>query len=61
LAAGPDDLLVIGVRPRRWHHRPVHRHVRRHARCPVLTVPLRSARRDFRALRRMAPGDFCAL
>ncbi|MGY0019607.1 universal stress protein [Streptomyces sp. YJ-C3] len=58
LAARPDDLLVLGVRSRRA---AVHRYVRRHAVCPVLTVPVRSARRaELRALRHLTPGDFCA-
>ncbi|MFJ4715458.1 universal stress protein [Streptomyces sp. NPDC088785] len=50
LAAGPDDLLVIG-----GHRGPVHRHVRRRAWCPVLTVPLRKVpRAELRALLRPA-------
>ncbi|GAA2348998.1 universal stress protein [Streptomyces kunmingensis] len=58
LASRPGDLLVIGVRGRRA---AVHRYVRRHALCPVLSVPVRSVRRaERRTLRRMTPGDFCA-
>ncbi|MYW66718.1 universal stress protein [Streptomyces sp. SID8379] len=46
LAAAPGDLLVIG-----GHRGPVHRHARRHAWCPVLTVPLRKVpRAQLRAL-----------
>lgn len=57
-AAHPDDLLVIGVRPRSLR-RAAHRHVRRHAVCPVLTVPVRPLlRTELRALRRMSAADF---
>lgn len=49
-AAHPDDLLVIGAGPHRWRG-AVHRHVRRHAVCPVLTVPaLPVPRTELRAL-----------
>ncbi|MER5945728.1 universal stress protein [Streptomyces sp. NPDC001904] len=52
LAAGPDDLLVIG-----GHRGPVHRYTRRHAWCPILTVPLRKVpRAELRALLRPAKG-----
>jgi nucleotide-binding universal stress UspA family protein len=58
LAAHPDDLLVLGTRPG-LRRGPVRRHVRRHARCPVLTVPLAQPdRADLRALRRLVPTDF---
>ncbi|MEB8342254.1 universal stress protein [Streptomyces endophyticus] len=58
LAARPDDLLVIGVRPRSLR-RAAHRHVRRHAVCPVLTVPVRPLQRaELRALRRVRAVDF---
>ncbi|MEV3861661.1 universal stress protein [Streptomyces sp. NPDC050095] len=61
LATDPADLVVIGGRPGR-RGGAVHRFVRRHALCPVLTVPVRPLRRaELRALRRMTPGDFvCA-
>ncbi|MEV1024713.1 universal stress protein [Streptomyces sp. NPDC050264] len=56
LATGPEDLIVIGVRGRRGG---VHRFVRRHAVCPVLSVPVRLAgRAELRALRHMTPADF---
>ncbi|MFD7295412.1 universal stress protein [Streptomyces sp. NPDC059897] len=58
LAARPDDLLVVGVRPRSLR-RAAHRHVRRHAVCPVLTVPVRPLQRaELRALKRMRAADF---
>ncbi|WP_306316206.1 MULTISPECIES: universal stress protein [unclassified Streptomyces] len=58
LADRPDDLLVVGVRPRSLV-RAAHRHVRRHAVCPVLSVPVRPLQRaELRALRRVRPTDF---
>ncbi|MFI7007590.1 universal stress protein [Streptomyces sp. NPDC050145] len=55
----PDDLLVVGVRPRRLRRGRVVRGVRRGAVCPVLTVPLRVVpRAELRALRRATPSDF---
>ncbi|WP_425828003.1 universal stress protein [Streptomyces fractus] len=57
-AARPDDLLVVGVRPRSLR-RAAHRHVRRHAVCPVLAVPVRPLQRaELRALRRVRAADF---
>ncbi|MFJ8823060.1 universal stress protein [Streptomyces sp. NPDC102467] len=56
LAARSEDLIVIGVRGRRSG---VHRFVRRHAVCPVLSVPVRAVgRAELRALRHMTPADF---
>ncbi|MBO1331272.1 universal stress protein [Streptomyces sp. VRA16 Mangrove soil] len=49
LTSGPDDLLVVG-----GHRGAVHRHVRRHSLCPVLTVPVRKVNKaELRALLRM--------
>ncbi|MGW6397893.1 universal stress protein [Streptomyces sp. NPDC055134] len=60
--AGPDDLLVIGVHPRRMWRGRIHRHVVAHAGCPVLTVPAPPlARQELRALRRATAGDFAAV
>ncbi|MGY0490921.1 universal stress protein [Streptomyces sp. WG-D5] len=57
-ASRPDDLLVLGVRPRSLV-RAAHRHVRRHTVCPVLTVPVRPLQRaELRALRRVRATDF---
>ncbi|MZD07487.1 universal stress protein [Streptomyces sp. SID5785] len=59
LAGRPDDLIVVGARPRRFRRGRVERALRRSAGCPVLTVPLRGALRgDLRALRRASPADF---
>ena len=59
--AGPDDLLVIGVHPRRLWRGRIHRYVVAHAGCPVLTVPSPPlARQELRALRRATAGDFAA-
>ncbi|MFB6851315.1 universal stress protein [Streptomyces sp. NPDC001939] len=59
--AGPDDLLVIGVHPRRMWRGRTHRYVVAHADCPVLTVPAPPLpRHELRALRRASPHDFAA-
>ncbi|MGW6137754.1 universal stress protein [Streptomyces sp. NPDC055140] len=59
--AGPDDLLVIGVHPRRMWRGRIHRYVVAHAGCPVLTVPAPPlARHELRALRRASAHDFAA-
>ncbi|MFE5022196.1 universal stress protein [Streptomyces sp. NPDC056656] len=58
---GPDDLLVIGVHPRRMWRGRIHRYVVTHAGCPVLTVPAPPlARHELRALRRASAHDFAA-
>lgn len=50
-----DDLLVVGAserhRPRRWWHRSVSAYCVRHARCPVLSVPLPEFARTMRRVR----------
>ncbi|MFF1356308.1 universal stress protein [Streptomyces sp. NPDC058297] len=59
--AGPDDLLVIGVHPRRMWRGRIHRYVVARAGCPVLTVPAPPlARHELRALRRATARDFVA-
>ncbi|MFE9354940.1 universal stress protein [Streptomyces olivaceoviridis] len=58
LAAQLDGLLLLGTRPG-LRSGPVRRHVRRQARCPVLTVPVaQPSRAGLTALRRLAPADF---
>jgi nucleotide-binding universal stress UspA family protein len=50
-----DDLLVVGAgergRPRRWWHWSVSAYCVRHARCPVLSVPLPEFARTMRRVR----------
>ncbi|MEU6994456.1 universal stress protein [Streptomyces sp. NPDC046465] len=59
LAADPDDLLVLGTRPARHGTTGIHRYLRAHAPCAVLTVPAPRKPRGFRrTLRRMTPQDF---
>ncbi|MEU6658260.1 universal stress protein [Streptomyces sp. NPDC046821] len=59
-ASGPDDLLVIGVHPRRLWRGRIHRYVVAHADCPVMTVPAPPGptRHELRALRRATARDF---
>ncbi|MEV7193685.1 universal stress protein [Streptomyces sp. NPDC093510] len=59
LATHPDDLLVLGVGPRRHRTTRTHRYVRAHAPCAVLTVrPPTPPRRLRRTLRNLTPQDF---
>ncbi|MCF3121091.1 universal stress protein [Streptomyces arenae] len=59
LAGGPDDLVVLGVRHGRRRTSRVHRHVRSHAACAVLTVPAPPVPKGLRrALRRVTADDF---
>ncbi|MEU7583771.1 universal stress protein [Streptomyces sp. NPDC041068] len=59
VAADPDDLLVIGVRHGRRRTSRLHRHVRSHASCAVLTVPAPPVPKGMRrALRKVTAEDF---
>ncbi|MEV5982464.1 universal stress protein [Streptomyces sp. NPDC052114] len=59
LVTGPDDLVVLGVRPGRRRMGRVHRYVRSHAACAVLTVPAPEVPKGLRrALRKVTAEDF---
>ncbi|MFJ2769077.1 universal stress protein [Streptomyces sp. NPDC087300] len=59
LASRPDDLLVLGARQGRARGTRIHRHVRAHAGCAVLTVPAPPVPKGLRrALRRVTAEDF---
>jgi nucleotide-binding universal stress UspA family protein len=55
-ACREEDLLVVGASwrggIRRWWERSVSAYCARHARCPVLTVPLNELARSLRRARR---------